>query len=132
VCNFAARPRRVVSETTFDGTLICAISIETYVSEDSLTKHVRTIRAANPRFWNGQFESYRWSFLTAALGAESWLIPIEQRAGQGIVQSIKTVGNRCLLCFGSRKPMSVGRAFFADLDSGEQQQVTVIHRGKER
>ena len=48
VCNFAVRPRRAVSETTFDGTLIPETSFETLRSEDSLAKRVSAIRIEKP------------------------------------------------------------------------------------
>ena|SRR5690349_19064136 len=47
-CKLAARPRRVVSETTFDGTLIPETSFETLRSEDSLAKRVDAFGVAKP------------------------------------------------------------------------------------
>ncbi len=48
VRNLATRPRRAVSETTFDGTLIPETSFETLRTEDSLAKRVDAFGAEKP------------------------------------------------------------------------------------
>jgi hypothetical protein len=50
VCNLAARPRRAVTETTFEGTLIPDTSFETLRSEDSLAKRVDAFGAEKPTY----------------------------------------------------------------------------------
>ena len=50
VCNLAARSRRAVSATTFDGTLICDMSSDTSPAEELSAKGLAVTSAANPTF----------------------------------------------------------------------------------